>query len=180
MSAETNSFGPRHRKKRLKLPGPVGNRSFYRPLEYLAQSVSHRGGSMKSKLGSLTLSVLPLIFVALVSAVPARAQGAPAQSAQSNLTVTYPTGFTVSPPVSQISQPSLPTVQTIIPLRPRPLAGGGALAPSVQDQALQTAPGGALELEDEGGNPRFPGVGRTATCPRTRTWRWDRTTSCKR
>jgi len=77
---------------------------------------------MKSKLGSLALSVLPLIFVALVSAVPARAQGAPAQSPQSNLTVTYPTGFAVSPPVSQISQPALPTVQTIIPLRPRPLA----------------------------------------------------------
>src|SRR5467141_2894089 len=120
---------------------------------------------MKSKLGSLALSVLPLIFVALVSAVPARAQGAPAQSAPSNLTVTYPTGFAVSIPVSQISQPALPTVQTIIPLRPRPLAGGGALAPSVQDQALQTAPGGALELEDEGGNPRFPGVGANGYAP---------------
>src|SRR6267154_3576614 len=120
---------------------------------------------MKSKLCSLALSVLPLIFVALVSVVPARAQGAPAQSAPSNLTVTYPTGFAVSPPVSQISQPALPTVQTIIPLRPRPLAGGGALAPSVQDQALQTAPGGALELEDEGGNPRFPGVGANGWAP---------------
>ncbi len=120
---------------------------------------------MKSKLGSLALSVLPLIFVALVSAVPARAQGAPAQSTPSNLTVTYPAGFAVSPPVSQISQPALPTVQTIIPLRPRPLAGGGALAPSVQDQALQTAPGGALELEDEGGNPRFPGVSANGYAP---------------
>src|SRR5882762_73931 len=120
---------------------------------------------MKSKLGSLALSVLPLIFVALVSAVPARAQGAPAQSAQSNLTVAYPTGFAVSIPVSQISQPALPTVQTIIPLRPRPLASGGALAPSVQDQALQTAPGGALELEDEGGNPRFPGVSANGYAP---------------
>ena len=115
---------------------------------------------MKSKLGSLALSVLPLIFVALVSAVPARAQGAPAQSTQSNLTVTYPTGFAVSPPVSQISQPALPTVQTIIPLRPLPLAGGGALAPSVQDQALQTAPGGALELEDEGGESTLSRRGR--------------------
>src|SRR5882762_64167 len=120
---------------------------------------------MKSKLGSLALSVLPLIFVALVSAVPARAQGAPAQSAQSNLTVAYPTGFAVSIPVSQISQPALPTVQTIIPLRPRPLASGGTLAPSVQDQALQTAPGGALELEDEGGNPRFPGVSANGYAP---------------
>src|SRR5467141_5383280 len=120
---------------------------------------------MKSKLGSLTLSVLPSLFVAFVSAVPARAQGTPAQSTQSNLTVTYPTGFAVSTPVSQISQPALPTVQTIIPLRPRPLAGGGALAPSVQDQALQTAPGGPLELEDEGGNPRFPGVSANGYAP---------------
>jgi len=120
---------------------------------------------MKSKLGSLALSVLPLIFVALVSAVPARAQGAPAQSAQSNLTVTYPTGFAVSIPVSQISQPALPTVQTIIPLRLRPLAGGGALAPSVQDQALQTQAGELLELEDDGGKPRFPGVGANGWAP---------------
>src|ERR1700704_6311279 len=90
---------------------------------------------------------------------------ASAQSAQSNLTVTYPAGFAVSTPLSQISQPASPTVQTIIPIRPRPLAGGGALAPSVQDQALQTAPGGALELEDEGGNPRFPGVGANGSAP---------------
>jgi Big-like domain-containing protein len=120
---------------------------------------------MKSKLGSLALSVLPLIFVALELAVPARAQGAPAQSAQSNLTVTYPTGFAVSIPVSQISQPALPTVQTIIPLRLRPLAGGGALAPSVQDQALQTQAGELLELEDDGGKPRFPGVGANGWAP---------------
>src|SRR6266478_5256770 len=83
---------------------------------------------------------------------------ASAQSTQTNLTVTYPAGFAVSTPVSQISQPALPTVQTIIPLRPRPLAGGGALAPIILDQALQDAPGGPLELEDDGGQPRFPGV----------------------
>jgi len=35
----------------------------------------------------------------------------------------------------------------------------------VQDQALQTAPGGALELEDEGGNPRFPGVSANGYAP---------------
>ena len=93
------------------------------------------------------------------------AGGASAQSAQSNLTVTYPAGFAVSPPLSQISQPALPTVQTIIPLRPRPLAGGGALAPSLPDQALQTAAGWPLELEDEGGAPRFFGVGANGYAP---------------
>jgi hypothetical protein len=35
----------------------------------------------------------------------------------------------------------------------------------VQDQALQTAAGGALELEDEGGNPRFPGVSANGYAP---------------
>jgi len=94
------------------------------------------------------------------------AGGASAQTAQSNLTVTYPAGFAVSPPLSQISQPAfLPTVQTIIPLRPRPLAGGGALAPSLPDQALQTAAGWPLELEDEGGAPRFFGVGANGYAP---------------
>ena len=93
------------------------------------------------------------------------AGSASAQSAQSNPTITYPAGFAVSPPLSQISQPALPTVQTIIPLRPRPLAGGGALAPSLADQALQTAVGGLLELEDEGGNPRFPGVSANGSAP---------------
>ena len=93
------------------------------------------------------------------------AGGTSAQSAQSNLTVTYPAGFAVSPPLSQISQSALPTVQTIIPLRPRPLAGGGALAPSLPDQALQTAEGWPLELEDEGGSPRFPGVGANGYAP---------------
>src|SRR2546421_2090138 len=93
------------------------------------------------------------------------AGSASAQSSQSNPTITYPAGFAVSTPLSQISQPALPTVQTIIPLRPRPLAGGGALAPSLADQALQTAVGGLLELEDEGGNPRFPGVSANGSAP---------------
>jgi len=93
------------------------------------------------------------------------AEAASAQSAQSNLTVTYPAAFAVSPPLSQTSQPALPTVRTIIPLRPRPLAGGGALAPSLADQALQTALGEPLELEDEGGSPRFPGVGANGSAP---------------
>ncbi|PYU75317.1 MAG: hypothetical protein DMG49_03185, partial [Acidobacteria bacterium] len=105
------------------------------------------------------------VLIAALGCFLLAAGAASAQSSQSNLTVTYPAGFAVSTPVSQISQPALPTVQTIIPLRPRPLAGRGALAPSVQDQALQTAPGGALELEDEGGQPRFPGVGASQYAP---------------
>src|SRR2546421_8077790 len=99
------------------------------------------------------------ILLAALGCFLLAAEAASAQSAQSNLTVTYPAGFAVSPPLSQISQPALPAVQRIIPLRPRPLAGGGALAPSLSDQALQTALGGPLELEDEEGNARFPCVG---------------------
>jgi len=101
------------------------------------------------------------------------AGAASAQGAQSNLTVTYPAGFAVSPPLSQISQPALSTLQpiaplqSVIPLRPRPLAGGrAALAPSVQDPALQTAPGAPLELEDDDdGKARFPGVGANGYAP---------------
>src|SRR6266704_825103 len=98
------------------------------------------------------------VLIAALGSFLLAAGAASAQSTQANLTVTYPAGFAVSTPVSQISQPALPTVQTIIPVRPRPLAGGGALAPSLPDQALQTAVGWPLELEDEGGAPRFPGV----------------------
>src|SRR6266699_6937870 len=93
------------------------------------------------------------------------AGGASAQSAQSNLTVSYPAGFAVSPPLSQINPPAFPTLtplippRTIVPLRTRPRSGAGTLAPGLQDQALLTAPGAPLELEDEQGKPRFPGVG---------------------
>jgi uncharacterized membrane protein len=107
------------------------------------------------------------VLVAALGCFLLAAKAASAQSPQSNLTVTYPTGFAVSPPLSQLSQPFLPTVQTIIPLRPRPLTGGGALAPttSLTDQALQTAVGGPLELEDDGGKPRFPGLGANGSAP---------------
>jgi hypothetical protein len=100
------------------------------------------------------------------------AGGASAQSTQSNPTVSYPAGFAVSEPLSQISRPAFPTLQplnpsqTIIPLRrTRPLAGARALAPSLQDQALQTAPGAPLELDDEEKKPRFPGVGASGSAP---------------
>src|SRR5207244_5594524 len=105
------------------------------------------------------------VLLAALGCILLAVGSASAQSSQSNLTVTYPAGFAVSPPLSQISQPALPTVQTIIPLRPRPLAGGGALAPSLADQALQTAVGGLLELEDEGAMPRFPGVSANGSAP---------------
>ncbi len=97
-----------------------------------------------------------------------------AQSAQSNLTVTYPDGFAVSPPLSHLSQspssalPASSRPQTVIPLRPRPLTGRAALAPApmLQDQALlQTALGAPLEQEDEGGQARFPGVGANGSAP---------------
>jgi hypothetical protein len=59
---------------------------------------------MKSKLGSLTLSVLPLIFVALVSAVPARAQGTPAEpQVLRNPEVNYPVHSDISPPLTQMA-----------------------------------------------------------------------------
>src|SRR2546430_3770247 len=105
------------------------------------------------------------VLIAALGCVLLAAGAASAQSTQANLTVTYPAGFAVSPPLSQISQPALPTVQTIIPLRPRPLAGGGALAPRLADQALQNAVGGLLELEDEGAMPRFPGVSANGSAP---------------
>jgi uncharacterized membrane protein len=90
---------------------------------------------------------------------------ATAQNTQANLTVNYPAGFAVSQPQSQISLPALPAAQTIIPLRPRPLAGTGPLVPTVTDLALQTAPGEPLELEDDGRNPSFPGVGANGYAP---------------
>src|SRR5438132_11422438 len=105
------------------------------------------------------------ILLAALGCFLLAAGGASAQSAQSNPTVTYPAGFAVSPPLSQISQPALPTVQTIIPLRPRPLAGGGALAPSLPDQALQTAAAALLDLAAAGALPRSPPPTATASAP---------------
>jgi len=71
----------------------------------------------------------------------------------------------VSPPSSQIGQRALPAGQTIVPLRSRPVARGGAPAPGLRDEALQTSVGDPLELEDEGGKPRFPGVGANGFAP---------------
>ena len=97
---------------------------------------------------------------------------APAQISQSNVTVTYPGGFAVSTPLSQIGQSAittaLPSVRTIIPLRivrMETAAGAGALAPNQPDPVLQTALGAPLELEGQGAKPRFPGVGANGSAP---------------
>src|SRR6266699_963371 len=109
-----------------------------------------------------------LTLIAALGCIFLGAGAALAQNAQSNVTVNYPAGFAVSQPLSQFSQLALPTVlpvQTPIPLRPRPLAGGDALAPSLLDQTLQTAPGALLELDDDGGKVRIPGVGANGFAP---------------
>lgn len=114
-----------------------------------------------------------LVLIAALGGFLLAAGPASAQSQQSNLTVSYPEGFAVSPPLSHISQststalPALSTPQTVIPVRPRPLTNRAALAPApmLQDQALQTTAGAPLELEDEEGQPRFPGVGANGSAP---------------
>ena len=115
-----------------------------------------------------------LVLMAALGCFLSAAPPASAQTAQSNLTVSHPAGFAVSPPLSrmtvapalsQISPSASATGQTIIPLRSRPLAGRSALAPSMQDQALQTAPGAPLELEDDDGKAHFPGVGSSGSAP---------------
>jgi uncharacterized membrane protein len=86
----------------------------------------------------------------------------------SNMTVTHPSAFAVSPPLSQISQQALPTAPTIVPLRSqlRPMAPGGAAAARQADEALQTTVGDPLELDDDGGGKaHFPGVGANGYAP---------------
>ena len=96
-----------------------------------------------------------------------------AQTAQPTLTVTHPVSFAISQPLSHVSPaassaaPASSQAPRVIPLRPRPLTGRGALvpAPALQDGALQTTAGRLLELEDEGGKPRFPGIGANGSAP---------------
>src|SRR5215469_1320131 len=114
-----------------------------------------------------------LVLTVAVGCVLLAAMVASAQPAQPNLTVTHPVGFAVSPPLSHISpsvssvSPALSQVPRVIPLRLRPLTGAGTLAPTpmLHDEALQTVAGSPLELEDEGGKPRFPGVGANGSAP---------------
>jgi len=92
-----------------------------------------------------------------------------AQGSQSNLTVTYPAGFAVSTPESQIQQAApaaiFPNAQRIIPLGRLPMPSAGVLAPNLLDPALQTSPGPLLELDDDGGKARFPGMGADGYAP---------------
>jgi len=92
-----------------------------------------------------------------------------AQSSQTNLTVTHPAGFAVSTPESQIHQAAsaavFPNVQSTIPPRSLPLPNTGVLAPNLPDPALQTSPGPLLELDDDGGKARFPGIGANGYAP---------------
>jgi len=107
------------------------------------------------------------ILIAAVGCLLLPAGTLSAQSAQSNMTVTHPSAFAVSPPLSQISQQALPTDSTIVPLRSqlRPMAPAGAAAARQADEALQTVPGDPLEEDDDGGKARFPGVGANGYAP---------------
>jgi hypothetical protein len=92
---------------------------------------------------------------------------ASAQVAQSGMTISRPTGFAVSQPLSPAAQPALPTIpglQTAIPLRPLPPKGGGVLAPNGPDPALQTTIGALLD-DDGSRKLRFPGVGANGYVP---------------
>jgi len=109
-----------------------------------------------------------LILIAALACILLTAGTLSAQSAQSNMTVTHPSAFAVSPPLSQISQQALPTAPTIVPLRSqlRPMAPGGAAAARQPDDALQTTAGDPLELDDDGGGKaHFPGVGANGYAP---------------
>ena len=120
--------------------------------------------SMKRTMLSLTVAVGCVLLAAMAVF---------AQTAQPTLTVTHPVGFAVSQPLSHMSPAANSAAAAssqaprVIPLRPRPLTSRGALvsAPVLQDGALQTTAGAPLELEDEGGKPRFPGVGANGSAP---------------
>jgi uncharacterized membrane protein len=110
-----------------------------------------------------------LVLIAGPGCLLLAAGAASAQSSQANLTVTYPAGFAVSTPESQIQQAAsaavFPNVQSTIPLRSLPLPSTGVLAPNLPDPALQTSPGPLLELDDDGGKARFPGIGANGYAP---------------
>jgi len=110
-----------------------------------------------------------LILIAALACILLTAGMLSAQSVpSSNMTVTHPSAFAVSPPLSQISQQALPAAPTIVPLRSqlRPMAPGGAAAARQADEALQTTVGDPLELDDDGrGKAHFPGVGANGYAP---------------
>ena len=90
---------------------------------------------MKCKFASITISVLPAFFLALVPGVPVAAQeGSPKPI------VISPTYHDVSPPLRDMvaaAPAEAPSGQHIIPLRPMPPLPGSGAAPE-EDPVLQT------------------------------------------
>src|SRR6516165_12315518 len=112
---------------------------------------TQRSNVMRRKQSAIQSAVLGFILAAgsALGEVP-----------QAGMTVSYPTGFAVSGPQSEIAPALpisvLPVLQTVIPVR-RPVAAG-TLAPSVPDPVLQTSVG-ALMDDDGHRKAHFPGVG---------------------
>jgi Bacterial Ig-like domain (group 3) len=111
---------------------------------------------MKSKL----VSVLPLFFVVLASAVPA-----PAQQSSSIPTVIPPVSYDISPPLVDLvasAPPKATTSQRNIPLRqpPRPIPAPPASV--TQDQALQQL---SLPLVSTSPGLAFDGIGADGVAP---------------
>ncbi len=78
------------------------------------------------------------------------------------VTVTTPSGFAVSAPMSQ-GTPARPTaVNASIPLRRLPPVAAGRLPNGRPDQVVQTEAGAPLEAEEQ---PLFPGVGANGSAP---------------
>ncbi len=111
---------------------------------------------MKSKL----VSVFPLFFVVLASAVPA-----PAQQTGSNPTVIPPVSYDISPPLVDLvasAPPRAPTSQRNIPLRQPARPTPAPPASVTQDQALQQL---SLPLVSTSPGLDFDGIGADGVAP---------------
>src|SRR6266852_6564386 len=111
---------------------------------------------MKSKL----VSVFPLFFVVLASAVPA-----PAQQTGSNPTVIPPVSYDISPPLVDLvasAPPKAPTSRHNIPLRQLARPTLAPPASVTQDQALQQL---SLPLVSTSPGLDFDGIGADGVAP---------------
>src|SRR5437879_2528107 len=111
---------------------------------------------MKSKL----VSVLPLFFLVLASAVPA-----PAQQTGSNPTVIPPVSYDISPPLVDLvasAPPKAPTSRRNIPLRQLARPTPTPPASVTQDQALQQL---SLPLVSTSPGLDFDGIGADGVAP---------------
>jgi len=111
---------------------------------------------MKSKL----VSVLPLFFVVLASAVPA-----PAQQTGSNPTVIPPVSYDISPPLVDLvasAPPKAPTSRRNIPLRQLARPTLAPPASVTQDQVLQQL---SLPLVSTSPGLDFDGIGADGVAP---------------